>query len=64
MTARRLRFIPRVLKDTKGGLFHGIMKEAARRRRPADVQPIAIADSRAAVVADAESHQLETMSVH
>jgi hypothetical protein len=30
----------------------------------ADGTPIAIADSRAAVVADAESHQLETMSVH
>jgi hypothetical protein len=30
----------------------------------ADGKPIAIADSRAAVVADAESHQLETMSVH
>jgi hypothetical protein len=30
----------------------------------ADGTPIAIADSRAAVVANAESHQLETMSVH
>jgi hypothetical protein len=30
----------------------------------ADGRPIAIGDSRAAVVADAESHRLETMSVH
>lgn len=30
----------------------------------ADGTPIAIADSRSAVVANAESHQLETMSVH
>jgi hypothetical protein len=30
----------------------------------ADGKPIAIADSRAAAVADAESYQLETMSVH
>jgi hypothetical protein len=30
----------------------------------ADGKTIAIADSRAAVVADAESHRLETMSVH
>jgi hypothetical protein len=30
----------------------------------ADGTPIAIADSRAAAVADAESHQLETVSLH
>jgi hypothetical protein len=30
----------------------------------ADGTPIAIADTRAAAVADAESHHLETMSVH
>jgi hypothetical protein len=30
----------------------------------ADGRPIAIGDSRAAVVADAESNRLETMSVH
>jgi hypothetical protein len=30
----------------------------------ADGTPIALADSRAAVVADAASHQLETLSVH
>ena len=30
----------------------------------ADGRPMAIADSRAAVMADAESRQLETMSVH
>jgi hypothetical protein len=30
----------------------------------ADGRPIAIADSRAAATADAEHHQLETMSVH
>jgi hypothetical protein len=30
----------------------------------ADGTPIAIADSRASAVADAESHQLETLSVH
>jgi hypothetical protein len=30
----------------------------------ADGTPIAIAESRAAAVADARSHQLETMSVH
>jgi hypothetical protein len=30
----------------------------------ADGRPLAIADTRAAAVADAETHQLETMSVH
>jgi hypothetical protein len=30
----------------------------------ADGTPLAIADSRAAALADAENHQLETMSVH
>jgi hypothetical protein len=50
-----------VLYPQAGRFARGLRLFALHR---ADGTPLAIADSRAAAMADAENHRLETMSVH